>query len=60
MIECNSIILPPSVRKGVVDEFRKVEIMKDIIRDDGSNTIIKGEMSCDNVEAFAIEVLEFQ
>ena len=52
--------LPVSVRKGVVDEFRKVEVMRDIIRNDGSNAINKGEMSCDNAEAFATEILEFE
>jgi hypothetical protein len=51
--------LPVSVRKGVIDEFRKVEIKRDIIRNDGSNAINNGEMSCDNVEAFATEVIEF-
>jgi hypothetical protein len=44
----------------VVDEYRKVEIMRDIIRNDGSNAINKGEMSCDNAKAFATEVIEFQ
>jgi hypothetical protein len=51
--------LPVSVRKGVIDEFRKVEVKRDIIRNDGSNAINKGEMNCDNVEAFATEIIEY-
>lgn len=52
--------LPAPVRKGVVDEFRKVEVTRDIIRNDGSNAINKGELNCDNAEAYASEVLEYQ